>query len=352
MTSRAASISVDTCSSDDVCQPVCPTLGRRADRSAFHYDPVWLNVVCAALRYRPYVLTARDGDRVVGLLPLALVKSILFGRFLVSLPYVNSAGVIADSDAVATALIDQAVQLADELNVRYLELRHEREYKHPALVHQLATKVHMRLQLPSTADELWKQFKPKVRNQIRKGQQQDFTVTWGGVEMLGDFYDVFARNMRDLGTPVFGRRLFRDVLTKFGDGAEMCVVRMERRPVAAGLLVHGDRMTEVPSASSLRRYNRTNANMLLYWNLLERTIERGQAVFDFGRSSIDGNTFRFKKQWGAKPADAVWQYYVRKGDFEQMRRESGHFDRLIGLWRHLPVALTRLIGPMIVRGIP
>jgi len=294
----------------------------------------------------------RDGDRVAGVLPLVLVKSLLFGRFLVSLPYVNSAGVIADDDAVATALIDRAVQLADELNVRHLELRHEREYKHPALAHQLTTKVHMRLELPATADALWTQFKAKVRNQIRKGQQQDFTVAWGGLDVLDDLYDVFARNMRDLGTPVFGRRLFRNILTEFGDRAEMCVVRNGRQPIAAGLLVHGGRMTEVPSASSLRQYNRTNANMLLYWNLLQRAIERGQAVFDFGRSSIDGNTYRFKKQWGAKPADAVWQYYVRKGDFEQMRRESGNFDRLIGLWRHLPVALTRLIGPMIVRGIP
>ena len=129
-------------------------------------------------------------------------------------------------------------------------------------------------------------------------------------------------------------------------------MRLDHKPLAAALLVHGNGITEVPSASSLRPYNSTNANMLMYWHLLQRTIQRGQGVFDFGRSSPESSTFRFKKQWGAQPASAVWQYYVRKGDVQEMRLESGQYDRRIRIWRRLPVSLTRLVGPMIVRGIP
>lgn len=324
----------------------------QSDPQAFHYDPCWVTPLCKGLRHEPYVLTARREGRVVGVLPLALVKSLLFGRFLVSLPYVNSAGVIAEDEAAAGVLIDRAVQLADQLNVRYLELRHEVEHKHPALTHQLTSKVHMRLALPSSPEDLWKQFKPKVRNQIRKGEKQGLAVDWGGRELLGDFYGVFSRNMRDLGTPVFGRRLFRSILEEFAGKAEICVLRLDRLPIAAGLLVHGNGMTEVPSASSLRRYNSTNANMLMYWHLLKRAIERGQPLFDFGRSSVDSNTFRFKKQWGAQPVPAVWQYYVRKGSVGDMRRENGKYRCLINLWRRMPVGVSRLIGPMIVRGIP
>jgi FemAB-related protein (PEP-CTERM system-associated) len=288
----------------------------------------------------------------VGYLPLALVSSRLFGRFLVGLPYLNSGGVVAENDQAAVSLIDRAVQLADELDVRYLELRHERRYEHPALAHEVASKVHMRLRLPETANKLWNQLKAKVRNQVRKGREFNLAVRWGGEDLLPDFYDVFSRNMRDLGTPVYGRSLFRAIIGRLPEQAEFCVVRDGTRPVAAALLVHGQGVTEVPSASSLRQFSSTNANMLMYWHLFERAIERGQQTFDFGRSTIDSNTFRFKKQWGAEPHPAVWQYYVRRGTVGDMRPESSRYRHFIRIWQRLPVALTRLVGPTIVRGIP
>ncbi len=314
--------------------------------------PRWLSVLQRGLRHRPYCVVADDGKNITGLLPLEFVGSMLFGRFLVGMPYLNTGGVLADDPAVADKLIDAAVELADRLDVRYLELRHERPIEHPKLAHRLSEKVHMRLELPSADETLWDAFKPKVRNQIRKGQKQDFAVHFGGRELLSDFYDVFARNMRDLGTPVFGRRLFARILAEFPEAAEFCVVRDGRRPIAAALLVHGPEMTEVPSASSLRRYNPANCNMLMYWHLLRRAIERGQRVFDFGRSSRDSNTFRFKRQWGAVEVPAIWQYYLRHGTIGDMRPDNARYGRMIRIWQKLPVPLTRLIGPPIVRGIP
>ncbi|MEK6247129.1 MAG: GNAT family N-acetyltransferase, partial [Planctomycetales bacterium] len=124
------------------------------------------------------------------------------------------------------------------------------------------------------------------------------------------------------------------------------------KPVASGLLVHATGMSQLPSASSLKAYRSTNANMFLYWQLLQRAVQRGQGVFDFGRSSEDSATFRFKKQWGARPHKAIWQYYVRIGSIRDLRPETGKFQHFIRLWKMLPVQLTRWIGPPIVRGIP
>ena len=312
----------------------------------------WPSILREGLGHQSYQLSERDGGRLVGYLTLALVSSRLFGRFLVSLPYLNSGGVLADNDEVAHSLIDSAIRLADELDVRYLELRHERRYDHPALTHEVTSKVHMRLSLPDTAHTLWSQLKAKVRNQIRKGREHNLSVHWGGEDLLAEFYDVFSRNMRDLGTPVYGRRLFQSIIRQLPDQAEFCVVRRGPQAVAAALLVHGQGTTEVPSASSLRRYSATNANMLMYWHLLERAIERRQQTFDFGRSTVDSNTFRFKKQWGAEPHPAVWQYYVRRGTIGDMRPESSRYRHFIRAWQCLPLGLTRLIGPAIVRGIP
>lgn len=315
-------------------------------------DLRWLAVLRDGLLHEPYLLEACEDGKSVGLLPLAFVNSLLFGSFLVSLPYLNWAGVVADRTDVAQALIDRAVELADELDADHLELRHERELPHRALTERLESKANMRLSIGAGADAVWDQLKSVVRTQVRKGQNQDFSIEWGTVALLDDFYGVFAQNMRDLGTPVYGKALFRSALFALRPDAELCVVRLEGRPVAGALAVHGRGITEVPSASVERQFRSTAANSYMYWELIRRAIDRGQQIFDFGRSTIDSGTYAFKKKWGAIPEPAVWQYYRRRGRVADIRPDGGKYDRMIAVWKHIPVPITRLIGPWIVRGIP
>jgi FemAB-related protein (PEP-CTERM system-associated) len=314
--------------------------------------PGWLTVLQRGLGHVPYLLEASEAGQTCGVLPLAFVRGPLFGRFLVGLPYVDSGGVTADTDRAAWALIDRAAQLADDLRARFLELRHESPIEHPRLSERMASKVHMRLPLPATADVLWRGLDCRARNQVRKARKGGVTVGWGGLELLDDFYAVFTRNMRDLGTPVYGRGLFRAALEQFPARAELCVARFGQRPVAGALLLHGWGVSNVPSASSLRPYNYTCANTLMYWHLLERAVERGQAVFDFGRCTRDGSHYAFKGSWGARPEPAVWQYYVRSGTIGDVRPDNPRYRRWVRLWQLLPVGLTRWVGPAIVRGIP
>jgi FemAB-related protein (PEP-CTERM system-associated) len=244
------------------------------------------------------------------------------------------------------------VRLADRLGVNYLELRHEQSVAHGDLKHSRTDKVNMRLNLPSDSSQLWKDLDSKVRNQVRKGEKSELTVAWGGMDSLEDFYAVFSQNMRDLGTPVYGRALFAAILEQFADRAEICTVHAGMQPVAAALLLHGWGVTEVPSASSLRSHNHLCPNMLMYWHLLKRTVERGQDVFDFGRSPQDGPTMKFKKQWGASPSASEWQFYLRRGEVGGVRKESPRYRQMIRIWQRLPISVTRWLGPAIVRGIP
>lgn len=324
----------------------------RGEVAAPSSDPTWLPILRDGLGHVPFALEATRHGKTVGWLPLAYLRSTLFGRYLVSLPYLNTGGVDTDEQPIATALIQRAVDLGQQLRVKHLELRHETTIEHPQLSRTNSSKVHMRLALPSFPGPLWEQFPAKVRNQVRKGERSGLQVEWGSTERLEDFYAVFARNMRDLGTPVYSNRLFAAVLEHFGPAAEICIVRKDDTPIAAALLIHGKGVTEVPSASSLREHNATCANMLMYWNLIDRAIRRGQTVFDFGRSTVDGNTYRFKKQWGAQPEPATWQYHLRNGTAADLRPDNPRFQRLIRLWQKLPVSVTRWIGPRIVRGIP
>jgi FemAB-related protein (PEP-CTERM system-associated) len=320
--------------------------------ASFHSDPRWPLALAESARHRHYILTAMQGGLYVGVLPLVFVRSALFGKFLVSLPYLDTAGVAAVNDMVAARLIDRAVQLADELDVQHLQLRHERRCLHPALAYETTSKAQMRLDLHLGSDAVWAQLKTEVRTQIRKAQKRELQVLWGNSELLDDFYEVFSENMRDLGTPVYGCKHFEIIMRRFPDETEFCVVRLGNRTIAAALAVHGPGITEAPSVSSLRAFRPLAANSLLYWHLIQRAIERGQGVFDFGRSTPGSNTYVFKKKWGAQPVSTVWQYYVRKGNPSEMRPEGGRFNLAIKLWRCLPVGLTRRLGPLIVRGIP
>lgn len=332
-------------------------------RASIEHDPRWLDVLNQSMNHRPHLLVAADEmnpQRVRGILPLAFVKSFLFGRFLVSLPYLNRAGIVTQDESVADQLMGKAISLANELNAQHLELRHAgHELAHKAITHTKRDKPCMILGLPDSADALWKQINAKVRNQIRKAEKHDFSVTFGHHELLNDFYNVFAINMRDLGTPVYAKSLFGSILHKFREEAELAVVRLEGKPVAGALLIHDQyeqpkfgRISQVPSASSLRAFNKTNANMWMYHQLLLRAIERGSGGFDFGRSSKDSGTYRFKKQWGAEPHGTTWQYHAPHGEIGNARPNNPKYQRRIELWKKLPVSVSRLFGPRIVRGIP
>lgn len=313
----------------------------------------WPAVFQNSMQQEPYFLTAYQNNFVVGVLPLSLLNTWLFGRFLVSLPYLNTGGVLADSSEIAEALIDRATQLADELDVRSLELRHETRHEHPRLNAENTSKVHMRLSLPESTEQLWTDLKSKVRSQVRKPlNDKRFVVVWGREELLEDFYCVFCRNMRDLGTPPFPKTLFESILTSFPNDAEICTVYFEGQLASAALLVHGPGVTQVPSASTIRDFNPTGVNMRMYWHLLCRSVERGQHTFDFGRSTIGSGTYRFKKQWGSQETPAVWQSLIRKGEANAMRPDNAKFSLAIRLWQKLPIPLTKWIGPKIVRGIP
>ncbi len=323
------------------------------------HDPRWLSVLREALGHRTLALLATDDTegRITGYLPLALLTSRLFGRFLVSLPYLNRAGIVAEDASTRDALLRQAADLADRFKVQYLELRHHTNTFHHELISQNRDdKVRMMLDLPASVEDLWSAYSAKVRNQVRKGDKADLRIRFGRHELLDGFYHVFATNMRDLGTPVYPIRLFSAILDAFPNDAELIEVTHDGEPVAGALLLHqttaGVMETQVPSASSLRSAKHTNANMWMYHHLLQRAIERGAQRFDFGRSSPDSGTYRFKRQWGAVPLSTTWQYYVRYGDISTVRPDNPRYQRRIATWQKLPVWVTRLVGPTIVKGIP
>lgn len=311
----------------------------------------WRRIIEQAFGHPTHYLMAESGGRVTGVLPAVRLKSALFGDFLVSLPFVNYGGACADDDAVVRELMDALARLGRELGVDHVEVRTETATDYG--LRARSAKVSMRKRLPPTADALWKSFPSKLRSQIKRAQQEAMTVRIGREEELDAFYEVFSINMKDLGTPVYSRRLFASVLENLPDASWICTVRLGNTPVAAGFLVGYREMIEIPWASSLRRYNRLSPNMLLYWSVLQFAAERGYGVFDFGRSSPDSGTYKFKAQWGAEPVPLYWHYWVHgDGPLPELNPQNPKYQLAVRVWQQLPLGLTRLIGPSIVKHLP
>ncbi|CAI4032553.1 FemAB-related protein, PEP-CTERM system-associated [Nitrospira tepida] len=312
----------------------------------------WRQVIEQTCGHRTVYLMARDGHgEIRGVLPLVLLSSRLFGRFLVSMPFLNYGGVDAADRAVREKLLEAAAQEAKALGASHVEIRQAQPL--PIAWRCKDHKVSMRLSLPSDFQTLFKSFPSKLRSQIRRPQKEGMTVKVGGADLLEDFYRVFSRNMRDLGTPVYGKGFFRTILETFPKETAVCSVSWNGHPVAAGLVYSFREMMEIPWASSDRRYDRLAPNMLLYSSVLEYACQQGCKVFDFGRSTLDSGTYRFKEQWGAKPVPLYWYYWLKDDrPLPELNPHNPRYRLAISLWRTLPLPIANLLGPRIVKYLP
>jgi FemAB-related protein (PEP-CTERM system-associated) len=222
----------------------------RPEASTYHAWR-WREIFEQAFPHETLYLAARSDGQICGVLPFVVFRSWLFGRFLISLPFVNYGGLLADDDEVAGALVDRAVSFAETEHAAFVELRHVS--RRLPMLSTRTHKVGMTRALPRTSAEAWSGLDRKVRNQIRKATRSGLTVETGGAGELDRFYGVFAKHMRDLGTPVYSRTFFESVLDKEGDRASCVIVRQGRRPVAAALSLRHRDTVEIPWAASLKR---------------------------------------------------------------------------------------------------
>lgn len=344
-------IEVQQISLNDPAAAAWEAYAREKDNSLGSFSLAWGELFSRVFGHPFYPLAALRAGKIHGILPLTLVASRLFGRFLVSMPFINYGGVLADDPACADALLAGAQRLQVQCRAKSVELRHAGapQFGLPTR----SDKVAMLLDLPPDPDLLWKGLKDKVRNQVRKARKDGLLVVAGREELLADFYRVFCVNMRDLGTPVYHRTFFAEVLRVFPETTRILSVRKDDRCIAAGITyAHGDSL-QMPWASSLPSFRRHCPNNLLYWHALSEAAAAGFARFDFGRSTPGTGPWNFKRQWGAREMPLYWEYLLEEGAAPPaLNVRNPKFRLAIAVWRRLPLGLTNALGPRIVRCIP
>lgn len=324
-------------------------------------------------RKTPVVVSAQT-CRVVGILPLIHMRHWMFGNSLVSIPYFDCGGILAESPVIANLLLAKSLELASEFGASMIELRQAhasssrlcgspatpetigiaaraRDGKDWSVGVDTEARVRMILDLPNDPEVLMGCFKAKLRSQIHKPIKHGLRAVVGGGELLKDFYSVFAENMRDLGSPVHSARLMEKTLLAFPETARIFVVYGGGAPIAASLVIGFKGMLLNPWASSLRRHRDLSPNMLLYWSMMEFGCRNGFIAFDFGRSRVGEGSYRFKKQWGARAVPLGWIRAVRGAADASNAPDRDRMSLAMSLWKRIPVSVTKIIGPPIRAGI-
>ena len=322
------------------------------DAAAYHLF-AWKEAVEQGYRHKTYYFIAEQNNQIQGVFPLVYFKIPFMAGTLVALPFCDVGTVLGDNPEILKKLIAEAVFFGKKLGVKLIDLRGNIPEtvldEVGTSVQQTSGKVRMLLKLPGSSEDLWKSFKSKLRSQVRKAEKNG--LKFSQADNVNDFYLVFSQNMRDLGSPVHSKKWFQEVIKYFGENARIGLVSFEGKTIGAGIILGVAKKISIPWASTLRQFNRLGPNMLLYWNFLKYASDNGFNIFDFGRSTPDEGTYKFKSQWGAKPDPLVWHNLILKGEASQQKESSNSTINKRKLaedvWRKLPQGAANFLGPMV-----
>lgn len=329
-----------------------PFVMESPDSSIYHLSG-WTDIAREVFGHRVLFVEARDSTgSLTGVLPVIRQRSWLLGNFATSLAFFNCGGALTAVPPVAQQLMRRASEAAESLGCEYLEFRDIRPQA--GEWNRRTDKVTLKLELPDTVDALSKRLGSKLRSQVKRAAREGVQCRTGSVGLLDDFYAVFAENMRDVGTPVYPKRFFETILRRFEQYCQLVVIESQGEPWAAAFLVFWRGGAEVPWASCRAKAKPLGANMRLYWELLSHAIARGCKSFDFGRSTVDSGTYRFKQQWGAEPSPLYWYRWERhrrkEGTSEGEKGKS--MQAATAIWQRLPLPVANVLGPLISGALP
>lgn len=319
----------------------------------FYQAYAWRIINRAQFGHDTRYLIARsaDGDAICGVLPLVMLRSRLFGNILCSMPFVNFGGPCAVHAGVGRALLDRAATLTRELGADYAELRVLDPVGEdlPTSLH----KVSMTIELDADPDKLWKDYTTKHRTNIRRVYKDAIQVRHGGLELLDAFYHVLSLSWQRLGTPIYQKAYFADILNRFPDATRIFIAYHDQLPIAVALTGYYKDTVEGMWAGTSPAHQKLQPNYVLYWEMIKHACENGYRHFHLGRSTVDSNAEQFKKKWNAEGQQLYWHYILNgRSELPGLNVNNPKYRLAIALWKRLPLPITQWLGPHLARSIP
>ncbi|MFL0356469.1 FemAB family XrtA/PEP-CTERM system-associated protein [Erythrobacter sp. GH1-10] len=320
------------------------------DGSVFH-RPSWLRAVEAGTGHRATGFISEQLGTITGWLPLTEVRSLLFGNSLVSSGFGVGGGICAESNEASKALAVAVERHAVDIGFGEIELRGGpipegwecRSDKHSGFERPLAEDDEAELlAIPR-----------KARAEVRKGLKNDLEIRTGrNARDLDRLYSVYSESVRNLGTPVFPKSLFRSMLEAFPESSDILTVLKRGEPIASVLSFYhnGAVMPFWGGGTFAARAERANERM--YYELMLHARRKGMERFDFGRSKTGSGPYHFKKNWGFEPVPMTYGTWTAPGArTRDVDPTSEVYSRKIAVWKKLPLPVANIVGPWIARDL-
>ncbi len=314
----------------------------------------WMNVVHGIYDYKVYQLVVFEDIEPLAALSLVEVKHPVFGHYLVTAPFGSYGGFAFQSHAARDLLLQEASQLAEELNVEYVNIRFDEGASQPPEKWvQLPSYYTYLVALPSTPDEILKTFSPDHRNHVRKSMKKGFSVRFGHLDLLDDIYEALSRSMHELGSPYHSKNYLQKMAELLGDTLEFAVLYDPNGKIAGGgVFIYQDDTVFNLHANILRFVRSNYAGEFLYWSIIERAIQKGLKTFDLGRSLVGSGNEVFKMKWAPrKKLLAYWHWLAPRQELPSLNQKNPKFQIAIAVWKRLPAFIVRMLGPHLVRGL-
>jgi len=311
----------------------------------------WKRVVEEGAEQECPYLIAEDAGNIVGILPLTYRKSLLFGDALISSMFAVYGGVLALNEDITLALEEYAWQLAKSNQLKGIT------YKCMTATHSGEGGWHVEKDsaatfhktLKSSPEEILLDIPRKQRAVVRKSFKNNLTCEWG--RNVEEFYPLYAESVRNLGTPVFPKKLFTAFLAVFKDDVDIQIIRTPEGQAVASLMSFYYKDTVLPYYAGGTLEARTyGAHDYMYYQLMVRAAEKGKTVFDFGRSKIGTGPYKFKCNWGFEPTPLEYQHRLREGAAPpNLNPGNRKFELMVAVWKKLPLPVANILGPLLAR---
>lgn len=322
----------------------------RLPEANFFHRAGWKSVIETSFRQKSRYMIAERGGDIAGVLPLVEIKSRLFGHALISTAFSIGGGVAALDDEAAEALDAAAVGLLKSSGADYLEYRRPVR-AHADWVRKNGLYANFSKPMLEDADEDLLQIPRKQRAVVRKALKNEALAVRIDAS-ADDFYRLYSLNVRNLGTPVFSKRFFQELMKTFGADCEILTVTADGKPVSSVMsFYHRDAVMPYFTGSRVEA-RRLGANDFMYWHVMRRAVDKGYTVFDFGRSKEDTGPFSFKKNWGFTPVPIAHEFCLKEGaEMPDLNPLNPKYAAMVATWKRLPLPVANFIGPLVVRNI-
>jgi FemAB-related protein (PEP-CTERM system-associated) len=311
----------------------------------------WKKTIEESFRFKPFYLVAKQNGRICGVLPLFSVQNAVIGHVLISTPFAVYGGILATGEAPRRALYDRAREIGEKLGVDHIEYRNA--FPEQCVGEQnVSIYVSFAQPLVADAEATLESLPKKTRNLVRKALKQPFRMEYG-VRKLKRFQDLYSANMRRLGTPCFPSKHFANVVRNFGELVDVREVWLGNKPMAASLNFFFRGEMHIYYAAADTKFNSLGPNTFMYYDHLCWAGKSGLKSFDFGRSKRGTGVFEFKRHWNTTMRELPYEFVlIRRKELPNFTSTNPRFQLAIKIWRRVPLWLTRIIGPRVIRFFP